>query len=159
MRSRITATVIGAAILIGGYAAVQGGGGPEAEANIFLVASGGTPSCVRSSSLLTYQEAVDAGGTAICGAGNGNVGFVATAFDNACDAANSGDIVAVRNGNYAQTAANGMLMEANEDCAPGALDYNPNWEEQGLASQESRLSAWTKFIPGQDPQAITFNVG
>jgi hypothetical protein len=155
MRSRITATVVGAAILIGGYAATQGGGGAEASGNLFLVASGGTPSCVRSSSLLTYQEAVNAGGTAICGAGNGNVGFVATAFDNACDAATGGDIVAVRNGAYSQNMANGFLMEANEDCSNGTgADYNPNWEEQG--SGEGSLTNWVTFVPGESPQNITF---
>jgi hypothetical protein len=154
VRSRITATVIGAAILIGGYAAVQGGGGEGASANAFVVATGGTPNCTRSSTLITYQQAVDAGGGAICGPGNGNVGFNATPFDNACDAANAGDIVAVRNGNYIPDTSNGSIMQAGEDCAPGAGDYNPNWEEQGVS--EGSTSNWTTFIPAESPQAITF---
>jgi hypothetical protein len=146
--------LVGAAVMVGGYAATQGGGGEAVAANLFTVASGGSPSCVRSSSLITYTAAVSA--NAVCGPGNGNVGFNATPFDNACDAANAGDIVAVKNGSYGRDEANGSLMEAGEDCAPGASDYNPNWKEQGLSDQTGNLASWTTFVPGDEPQAITF---
>jgi hypothetical protein len=148
-----------AGVLIGGGTYVVGdggGGGDPVTANLFLVASGGSPSCVRSSSLVEYDDAVSA--NAVCGPGNGNVGFVATPFDNGCDAAVGGDIIGVRNGAYVQTAANGMLMEAGEDCSNGTgADYNPNWEEQGVS--EGSLANWVTFTPAEDPQAITFTVG
>jgi hypothetical protein len=154
VRSRITATVIGAAILIGGYAAVTGGG-PEAEANVFVVASGGTPSCVRSATRITYSQAVSAGGGAICGTGNGNAGYSTQAFDNACWAATGGDIVAVRDGTYGRNA-NSAIMDSGKDCSDGlGADYDPNWQEKGAT--EASLANWVTFIPAQSPQNIKFS--
>jgi hypothetical protein len=158
VRSRITATVIGAAILIGGYAAIQGGGGVAAQANLFAVASSGSPNCTRSSTLITYEAAVSAG--AVCGPGvrTSNGSIDGTPFGNACHAATGGDKVAVKNGNYAQTPSNGFLLDGNLDCSDGAgADYNPNWEEQGVS--EGSLANWVTFVPGDATPAITFNVG
>jgi hypothetical protein len=157
----LTTVVVATALVLG-----QGGGEADAQANAFAVASGGTPNCTRSSTLITYAEAVAAGGGAICGPGvrtsNGSIN--GTGFGNACHAATSngttGDIIAVKNGTYAQNPANGYILDGNLDCSDGnALDYNPNWKEQGLADQTSRLTAWVKFIPGDTTPAITFNVG
>jgi hypothetical protein len=158
VRSRITATVIGAAILIGGYAAIQGGGGVAAQANLFAVASSGSPNCTRSSTLITYEAAVSAG--AVCGPGvrTSNGSIDGTPFGNACHAATGGDKVAVKNGNYVQNPANGYLFDGNLDCSDGAgADYNPNWEEQGVS--EGSLANWVTFVPGDATPAITFNVG
>jgi hypothetical protein len=77
VRSRITATVIGAAILIGGYAAVQGGG--DATANIWVDANGGT--CADNASLVAYDDA------AACGT-----------LDAANDTCDNGDVVRVASG-------------------------------------------------------------
>jgi hypothetical protein len=159
MRSRITATVIGAAILIGGYAATQGGGGAEAQANVFAVASGGSPNCLRSSTLKTYAQAIEV--NAVCGPGvrtsNGSIN--GTGFGNSCHAATAGDRVGVKNGTYTPPGG-GFLLDGNLDCSDGvALDYNPNWEEQGLASQESRLANWVTFVSADSTPAIRFQLG
>jgi hypothetical protein len=118
MRSRITATVIGAAILIGGYAATQqggGGGGELAAANVYLAASGGSSGCVRSSTLITYTQAVAA--NAVC-----------NTFDVACSAATAGDVVGVKNGAYAvdEPSRRAVWMN-NGDCSDGiGANTNPN---------------------------------
>jgi hypothetical protein len=152
--------------VIGVRVTTDGGAGSAVAANVFAVASSGNPNCARSATLITYEQAVAAGGGAICGPGvrTSNGSIDGTSFGNACHAATSngttGDIVAVKNGNYAQTQANGFLFAGNLDCADGnALDYNPNWEEQGLADQTGRQAAWVKFVPGDTSPAITFNVG
>jgi hypothetical protein len=159
----VAATVIVTTAIIGANL-TSSGGGVAAQANLFAVASSGSPNCTRSSTLITYEAAVSAG--AVCGPGvrtsNGSIN--GTGFGNACHAATSngttGDVIAVKNGVYAQNPANGYLFDGGLDCADGnALDYNPNWEEQGLASQESRLAAWVKFVPGDTTPDITFTVG
>jgi hypothetical protein len=134
------------------------GGGSEATANLFAVASGGSPNCTRSSTLKNYADAVTAG--AVCGPGvrtsNGSIN--GTGFGNACHAATGGDKVAVRNGAYAQNPANGYLFDGNLDCSDGTgADYNPNWEEQGVS--QGSLANWVTFVPGESPAAITFTVG
>ena len=86
-------------------------------ANLFVVASGGSSGCVRSASLRTYSEAVAATPTNVC-----------NTFDTACSAATAGDIVGVKNGNYASDDAgrNAILMD-NGDCSDGAgANTNPN---------------------------------
>jgi hypothetical protein len=144
-----------AAMTAGGVVIAQEeGGGAAFEANAFVVASGGSPSCVRSASLIEYADA--AGVNAVCGPGNGNVGFTTTGFDNACDITNAGDIVGVKNGDYNQPISNGYVMGAGEDCAPGASDYNPNWEEQGVSDPTSNLTSWTTFMPADDTPDIMF---
>jgi hypothetical protein len=151
-----------AGVLIGGgtYVVGDGGGGPAVTANVFAVASGGSPNCTRSSSEVEYDDAVSAG--AVCGPGvrtsNGSIN--GTGFGNSCHAATAGDEVGVKNGTYAQNPANGYIVDGNLDCTDGTgLDYNPNWEEQGLASQESRLADWVTFIPSDDDVDINFTVG
>ena len=86
-------------------------------ANLFVVASGGSSGCVRSASLRTYSEAVAAIPTNVC-----------NTFDTACSAATAGDIVGVKNGNYAidDAGRNAILMD-NGDCSDGAgANTNPN---------------------------------
>ena len=86
-------------------------------ANLFVVASGGSSGCVRSASLRTYSEAVAATPTNVC-----------NTFDTACSAATAGDIVGVKNGNYAidDAGRNAILMD-NGDCSDGAgANTNPN---------------------------------
>jgi hypothetical protein len=78
VRSRITATVIGAAILVGGYAVVQGGGG-DGTANLWVDTNGGT--CTRSASLVAYSDA------AAC-----------SSFNTAYQAATNGDLICVATG-------------------------------------------------------------
>jgi hypothetical protein len=81
VRSRITATVIGAAILIGGYAVVQGGGSGEANAWVTSVAG----SCTRQASPVTLATAESNGWT--CGT-----------YDAANDVCQGGDTVRVKDG-------------------------------------------------------------
>jgi hypothetical protein len=159
--SRIDVVIRGAGVVVvagvlaaGGSYVVGGGGGDPISANLFAVASGGTASCVRSSTLITYDQAVAAGGGAICGSGNGNAGYSTQAFDNACWAATAGDIVAVRDGTYGSNG-NGAIMDSGKDCSDGSgADYDPNWQEKGDA--EGSLTNWVTFIPGQSPQNIKF---
>jgi hypothetical protein len=116
VRGRITAVIVGAAIMVGGYATIQGGGGGESfAANVYLATSGGSSGCVRSSTLKTYAEAVS--GNNVC-----------NTFDVACTAATGGDIVGVKNGNYAiDTPARGAIFMDNGDCSDGAgANTNPN---------------------------------
>jgi hypothetical protein len=140
VRSRITATVIGAAILIGGYAAVQGGG-EAVSANLFTSTSAGSSSCVRSSTLKTYTEALAV--NAVC-ASSGSF----SSWEIACAAATAGDKVGVMPGVYARV---GVWMFGNNtnDCSDGAgADYNPNWAEQGVA--QGSLANWVTFVAGED---------
>jgi hypothetical protein len=155
VRSRITATVIGAAILVGGYAAVQGGG-ESVAANLFVVApasSDGTTTCVRSSTKITYAAALAA--NAVC---DGN-GTSSTSWDVACKAATAGDDVGVMPGVYENVASGNYLMggppstgqnAVDYNCADGGSDYNPNWREQGLSDPSSVLASWVNFKPGVD---------
>jgi hypothetical protein len=124
VRSRIAVILVGAAVMVGGYAATQGGGGAALSANLFTVASGGTTSCVRSSTLITYDQAVAAGGTAICGPGGGS----AAVFDIACSAATGGDIIGVKDGAYpVDEPPRRAVWMNNGDCSDGAgANTNPN---------------------------------
>jgi hypothetical protein len=158
---RVLATTV---VIVGGItgAVLTGGGsgGEAVSANLYAVATSGNPNCTRSSTLITYQQAVDAGGGAICGPGvrTSNGSIDGTAWGNSCHAATGGDKVAVKNGNYAQTPSNGFLLDGNLDCSDGAgADYNPNWEEQG--GSQGSLANWVTFVPGDAAPAITFNVG
>jgi hypothetical protein len=159
VRSRITATVIGAAILIGGYAATQqgGGGGASVAANLFAVApasSDGSTTCVRSATEITYSAALAA--NAVC---KGN-GTTSTSWDVACKAATGGDEVGVMPGTYGFVTSGNYLMggpqstgvNASEyDCSDGTgVDYDPNWREKGDA--EASLANWVTFKPGVDCQ-------
>jgi hypothetical protein len=145
MRGRITATVIGAAILIGGYAAVQGGG-EELEANAWAAASGGNENCVRSSTLLTYSEAQAA--NAVC-----------NSMHSACRAAAGGDLVLFKAGNYSMTYTQFDLPTDHDDglghdCSDGAGGaYNPNWQEQGLSQPTYPPPNWVRFECGDGEDA------
>jgi hypothetical protein len=149
MRSRITATVIGAAILIGGYAATQGGdpGGGEAlaSANIYMSTSAGIDGCTRANPAITYTQAV-AGGN------------VCKSWWKACDIAVAGDVVGVKDGTYPATAATQTGIPSiqyngddgfGSDCSNGSgADYDPNWREKGDA--EGSLANWVTFRCADD---------
>jgi hypothetical protein len=148
VRSRITATVIGAAILIGGYAAIQGGGGggAAASANLFVVApasSDGTTTCVRSSTLKSYADALAS--NAVCKSSG-----TQTSWEIACAAATGGDKVGVMPGVYASVGAQNWTFGNNiTDCSDGlGADYDPNWREKGTS--EGSLANWVRYMPGVD---------
>jgi hypothetical protein len=84
VRSRITATVIGAAILIGGYAVIAGA--PDGEANVWATSTAGT--CTRQASPVTLATAESNNWT--CGS-----------FDAANDVCQNGDTVRVKAATYA----------------------------------------------------------
>jgi hypothetical protein len=87
VRSRITATVIGAAILIGGYAAVQGGGTESGQAQIWVGAAG---SCEDSATPVPYNAAT-----------------ACNTFDAANDTCDNGDTVRVKTGSYGDQTLTG----------------------------------------------------
>lgn len=92
MRSRITAIVIGAAILGGGgYAVTQGGGGGGGSGSfsLFIAASGCTNTPTRLSSPVDFPDATS--------------GSKACTIDQACDAANAGDHIGWLNGTYSSS--------------------------------------------------------
>jgi hypothetical protein len=122
-----TAAVITTAIV--GVTLTNSGGGDPIPANLFLAPSGGSSGCVRSSTLLTYAEAVSA--NAVC-----------NTFDVACSAATGGDIVGVKNGAYAvDTPARRAVLMDNGDCSDGAgANTNPN--------AASIPSSWVSFQCG-----------
>lgn len=91
MGSRITATIIGAAVLVGGYAVVQGGGGGSDTANLWVTASAG--SCTRSATPVDF--AGSASPDARCGD-----------FSTAYQAAACGDTVYVKAGSYSGQTVN-----------------------------------------------------
>jgi hypothetical protein len=145
VRSRITATVIGAAILIGGYAAVQGGGEPVL-ANVFVVppaSADGSTSCVRSATEKNYADALAA--NAVC-----KSSATATSWEIACAAATGGDDIGVMPGVYSSVGAQNWTFGNNTtDCSDNTgADYDPNWREKGTS--EGSLANWVNFKAGVD---------
>jgi hypothetical protein len=112
------------------------GGGSELTANLFTVASGGSTSCVRSSTRITYAAAVSA--NAVCGPGGGS----AAVFDIACTAATGGDVVGVKDGAYpVDEPSRRAVWMNNGDCSDGAgANTNPNGA--------SIPSSWVSFQCG-----------
>jgi hypothetical protein len=149
--------VVVAGVLAAGGSYVVGGGGEAVSANLYAVApasSDGSTSCVRSSTELSYADALAA--NAVC---KGN-GTSSTSWDVACKAATGGDEVGVMPGTYGFVTSGNYLMggpqstgvNASEyDCSDGTgVDYDPNWREKGDA--EASLANWVTFKPGVDCQ-------
>jgi hypothetical protein len=129
----------------GSYVVDEGGGGGEAvTANLFIQQTAGSTSCVRSSSLLEYDDALSA--NAVC-KGNGSTN---TGWDVACDAATGGDIVGVMPDVYVpKPAATSAMMSGTADCSDGAgADYDPNYAEKG--NSPASLDDWVTFVAGED---------
>jgi hypothetical protein len=134
VRSRITATVIGAAILIGGYAVVLGGGEPI-SANAWVSPSA-VGSCTRSSTLITYAVA------------EAN-GWVCALPQTACVAATGGDIVGVRPGTYEPA----IQRFITSDCSDG-LGNDVDWNTSPYADL-SRATNWVTFKCEGGRNAVT----
>ena len=131
-------------------------------ANLFVVASGGSASCTRSPTLVSYDQAASGGN--VCGPGTrSDLGYPTTAWNNACKAASlgntpSGTIVGVKAGTYAQGSSDGHLVK-DTDCSGGlGADVNPNAEEQNVAT--GTTAAWVKFVCADgDAKNVRFNIG
>jgi hypothetical protein len=140
---RVVATAVVITTAIVGVTLTNSGGGDPIPANLFLAPSGGSSGCVRSSTLLTYAEAVSA--NAVC-----------NTFDVACSAATGGDIIGVKNGTYAiDEPSRGAIWMNNGDCSDGlGANTNPNGS--------SIPSNWVSFQCGDGegtPSSVTFAAG
>jgi hypothetical protein len=115
----------------------------DVTANLFAVATGGSPDCARSEIPITFSQASVSG--AVCGYGPNE-----TSWDTACDAATGSDVVGVMPGVYRTVGGGGYLLGSNQigqDCTDGlGADVNPNAREQKVAT--GTTAYWTKFIPG-----------
>lgn len=147
----VAATAATVGITAGTHLAGQGeqGGTPglgvpsALTANLFVVASGGTPSCVRQSTARTYAVAVASFPSMICGPGNGITGYLTTGLDNSCKAATGGDVVRINQGVYSKNA-DGTIMKYG-DCSDGlGANVNPNCVEQGVSCAATRAN-WVTY--------------
>jgi hypothetical protein len=137
-------------------------------ANLYVVASGGSPNCVRSATPVDYPTAT--ANNNVCGYGNGNSGQVASAWYNACIAASKtntslGTIIGVKAGNF--TSPLGRLFEgdpnlpsSNFNCSGGlGADVNPNATEQGVTT--GTTTGWAKYecADGDTTKNVSFSTG
>ena len=118
------------------------------------------PSCTRSSTLVTYDQALTGGN--VCGPGTGRLGYSTNGWNNACKAASasntaSGTIIGVKAGTY-QAGADGHLVK-DTDCSGGqGADVNPNAVEQGVST--GGTAAWARYVCADGPSKnVNFNVG
>jgi hypothetical protein len=145
MRLRRSLAAAGMAVVLGaGYYFAPTGtiGGKQftpptpATGELFIAASGNDTTSTRSSVPITYAAAA-AGG------------HVFASLYWACQAAHASDAVVVEGGSYPSiptrsTALAGHVDGFNTDCSHGSAgDYNPNWQERGVA--QGSLNGWVTF--------------
>ena len=110
MRSRITAVIVGAAVMVGGYAVVTGGAG-SGTANAWATSTAG--SCTRQASPVTLAVAESNGWT--CGT-----------FDAANDVAQNGDTVRIKDGiSYGSQTISGSNSRSSDALFKPETDGNP----------------------------------
>ena len=120
-------------------------------ANLYVTASGGSASCVRSASAVDYATA--AANNNVCAA-NGTT----SAWQVACAAATAGDVVGVKAGNY--PSPNSASRYVTGDCSDGlGADVNPNAVEQGVAS--GTTANWVTFscADGNAARSVSLYLG